>query len=330
MVWTYLLFALGLAIIIKGGDWFVDASIWIAEVTGMPKILIGATVVSFATTLPELFVSTFAVASGAAGLGVGNAVGSAICNTGLILAIGLCIRPATVDKDLFYIKSGIMLLSLGILFVESLDQVLTAWEALPLLALLAVFIYVNVHHVRKNNRLRRESEMTPPDKDRKSVTVNVMKFIAGATGIVAGAELLVNNGTKIASSLGVSDGIIGVSIVALGTSLPELVTAISALRKKECEMSVGNILGANILNITLILSVCALMSSGGLQIGAEYLPAIGRTLPRTLYVDIPVAAVLFLLLIVPPLLMRNKLRRFQGFLMLAVYAAFITFLALNL
>jgi cation:H+ antiporter len=329
MIWAYLLFIIGFAVIIKGGDWFVDAAIWIAEVTGIPKMLIGATVVSFATTLPELFVSTIAVTSGAVGMGIGNAMGSSICNIGLTLAIGLCIRPSVIEKDLFYVKAGIMLLALAVLFAVSLDSVLTPWEALPLLALLAAFIYFNIHHIRRSNQLRRESE-EPVEKSKKSVAINVLKFIAGSAGIVVGAELLVSNGTKIASSLGISEGIIGVSIVALGTSLPELVTAISAMRRKHTEMSIGNILGANILNITLILPVCALISGEGLVIDSEFLPAIGRSLPRTLYVDIPVTAVLFLLLIVPPLLMRGRLRRFQGYAMLAVYAAFIAFLALNL
>lgn len=330
MILTIFLFIIGLVIIIKGGDWFVEAAAWIAEITGVPKMLIGATIVSLATTLPELFVSVIAVANNHHGLGVGNAIGSVICNTGLILALSIFIRPAAVERRLFYIKFLIMSLSLIVLFFVSLDGSLSSWESIPLFAALALFIYFNVHHVRKGN-LNRQKEITHIDVRvrRKEVPVNVLKFIFGAAGIVAGAELLVRNGVSIASALGVSDSVIGVTIVALGTSLPELVTTITSLKKKQTEMGIGNILGANILNIALILSTCALISNGPLIIEPEYIPVFSRAIPRTLYIDIPVAAILFALLIVPPLIFKGRLKRLQGTLMLAVYIAFIIFLAIN-
>lgn len=318
MVLTVFLFLIGLVIIVKGGDWFVEAAVWVAEITGVPKMLIGATIVSLATTLPELFVSVIAVANNAQGMGVGNAMGSVICNTGLILALSIFIRPSAVERRLFFTKFLIMALSLLILFIEITDRSLSRWESIPLFAMLALFIYYNIHHVRKGS-LKRQKEIMHIDTQRTEVGVNVIKFIFGAAGIIAGAELLVHSGVKIASALGVSDGVIGVTVVALGTSLPELVTTITSLKKKQAEMGMGNILGANILNITMILSTCALVSNGPLLIDDK----------RTLLIDIPVAAILFALLIVPPLIFKGRLKRLQGAIMLAVYTAFIVYIVIN-
>jgi cation:H+ antiporter len=328
MILTIILFIIGFVIIVKGGDWFVEAAVWVAEVTGVPKMLIGATIVSLATTLPEFFVSVIAVANNHQGLGVGNAMGSVICNTGLILALSIFIRPTAVERRLFYKKFVIMFLALIILFIESLNRSISRWESIPLFVMLAVFIYFNVHHVKKSN-LERQKEIMHLDTRKKEATVNVIKFIIGGAGIVAGAELLVNSGVNIAGALGVSDGVIGVTVVALGTSLPELVTTITSLKKKHTEMGIGNIIGANILNITMVLSTCALISNGPLLIEPEYIPLLSRVMPRAIFIDIPVAAVLFILLIVPPLLFKGRLKRLQGALMLAVYIAFLTFLIIN-
>lgn len=327
-IFTAVLFVLGLAIIIKGGDWFVEAAVWVAEITGVPKMLIGATIVSLATTLPELFVSVIAVANNAAGLGIGNALGSTICNTGLIMALSILIDPREVERRLFFIKGGIMLLSLGLLFLVSMDRAINSWESIPLFAMLAVFIYFNVHHVKQGS-LKRQKEVMHIDTSKKYAVVNIAKFIFGAAGIVIGADLLVDNGVVIAESLGVSQGVIGVTVIALGTSLPELVTTVTAIRKKECAMGMGNILGANILNLTMILSTCALISDGPLMIESEFMPVFSRIMPRSLYIDIPVTAILFLLLIIPPAIFKGRLKRFQGALMLGVYISFIVFLILN-
>lgn len=318
---TVLLFILGLAVIIKCGDWFVDAAVWMAKRTGMPRMLIGATVVSLATTLPEFFVSVIAVAQGSSGLGVGNALGSVICNTGLILALSVMVRPPHVERPLFFVKAGFMVLSLVMLFLFCLDSLLSPLEAAALFVLLFAFIYYNIRHARNGStRIVEEAE--------GKTGANVFKFIAGALGIVLGARLLVSSAVKIAAAIGVSDNVIGLTIVALGTSLPELVTAITALRKKEAALGIGNVLGANILNIALVLASCAVVS-GGLTIESSFVPTLSRIMPRSLYVDMPVAALLFALLILPPIFLKGRLVRLQGVLMLGVYAAFILFLILN-
>lgn len=322
MIITVLLFILGLAVIIKCGDWFVDAAVWMAKRTGMPRMLIGATVVSLATTLPEFFVSVIAVAQGASGLGVGNALGSVICNTGLILALSVIVRPPCIQQELFFGKAGFMVLSLVMLFLFCLDGMLSPLEAAALFVLLLFYVYYNVRSAKKGNA--RSVEQT----EGKTGT-NVIKFIVGSLGIVLGARLLVSSAVKIAAAVGVSDNVIGLTIVALGTSLPELVTVVTALKKKEAALGIGNILGANILNIAHVLASCALVS-GGLPLESSYVPAFSRIMPRSLYVDMPVAALLFALLIIPPVFLKGRLVRFQGALMLCVYIGFIVFLIINL
>ena len=328
MVWPIVLFIVGLVVIIKGGDWFVEAAVWVAEITGVPKMLIGATIVSLATTLPELFVSLFAVVKGSEALGIGNAVGSVICNTGLILALSIAIRPSTVERELFYKKFAIMVLSLAAMFVFSLDGTLTRLESVPLVAILAMYIYINVRHARRS-MLEAQKQIRHIDTKPHSTKINVAKFVLGAAGIVIGAQLLVTNGVKIAAALGVSEGIIGVTVVALGTSLPELVTTLTALRKKEASLGIGNILGANILNIALIISTCGLISPSGLSIGEETIKFGTHDVSRTLFVDTPVAALLFAILIIVPVIAKGKLKRLQGIIMLAVYVGFIAFLVVK-
>ena len=326
MALTILLFVLGLIVIIKGGDWFVDAAVWMAEITGVPKLLIGATVVSVATTLPELFVSVLAVLDGAVSLGVGNAVGSVICNTGLILALSLLIRPSRVENRFFYVKAGILAAALALLYLMVLDKQLGVWESLVLITVFVVFFGLNIYYAKKMGT-KRQCDNLEAEKTRTGA--NVLKFIAGAAGIVIGARLLVSSGTAIAAALGVSDGIIGLTIVALGTSLPELVTTVTALRKKQCELGLGNIIGANVMNLAVILPVCSLMS-GGLKLESSYLPALRWVTTQSLSIDLPVAALLIALLIVPPVLLKGKMPRLQGILMITVYVAYIVFLALNL
>lgn len=328
MFWVVVLFVIGLVVIIKGGDWFVEAAVWLAEITGVPKLLIGATVVSLATTLPEFFVSVLAVARGSEGLGIGNSLGSIICNTGLILSISIIFRPSEVEKDLFFKKAALMITALFVLIASSLDGTLSKPESIPLIILLAVFVYINVRHAKKC-MFDSQKQVRHINTDRKSKLVNIAKFIIGAAGIVVGARLLVDNGIEIASALGISEGIIGVTVVAIGTSLPELVTTITALKKKEASLGIGNILGANILNFTMILSTCGLISKEGLSVGNEVISLGGSDISRTLFIDIPVTAVLFSALILVPMFAKGNLKRLQGIFMLAVYVVFITLLIIK-
>ncbi len=249
--------------IIKGGDWFVDAAIWIAKITGLPTFIIGATVVSVATTLPELIVSANASLKGSPEMAIGNAIGSTICNIGLISAIGIYFVPHAVDRITFGKKGAIMIGAALLLIITAWDLTLTKFEALALVAIMILYIVVNLR------MLKHRPEPLDGDDDeglreRKTVMINLAKFVAGAGAIVFGAEQLVNNGEIIARLLGVPEGIIALTLIALGTSLPELTTTVSSIRKGDGSIGVGNIIGANILNIALILSTSSFLSPGGL------------------------------------------------------------------
>jgi cation:H+ antiporter len=328
IVFSVLLLLTGFAVIIKCGDAFVDAAVWIAKVTGLPRLLIGATIVSLATTLPEYFVSVLAVSSGAYDFGISNAIGSVLSNTGLILSLSLIAFPKHIGSAFFYKKAAVMLLSLLLLYFFLLNRNLSLGESIPLFALFLYFIWMNIRYAT-----RRDTE--PGNQQEKNALKahtgrNICKFIFGAGGIVLGARLLADNGVRIAQALQVPDSVISITLVAFGTSLPELVTTLNAIKKKETAMGIGNILGANILNLTLLIGSCALVSGGRLTISPEYEHVLQVILPRTLYIDIPFTVLLFLVLILPPALSGGRSFRAQGIVMLSLYALFILFVILNL
>ena len=253
---TIFLFLVGLVLIIKGGDWFVDAAAWMAEASGMPKFLIGATIVSVATTLPEIIVSTMAAAEGSTDMAIGNAIGSVTANIGLIMAVSLLFLPAVIQRKQFAFKGALMVGSVVLLWALCLDGQLTVVEAVIVLLLFVAYIIENVHTAKAESR-NGAAEAVTVDKSKKTLWKNIGIFVLGAACLVVGSRLLVDNGTELAKILGVSERVIAVTMVAIGTSLPELVTAITAIVKKQTSMSVGNILGANIIDVTVILPLCS-------------------------------------------------------------------------
>ena len=333
------LLAVGIALIVKGGDFFVDAASWIAEVLGISPLIVGATVVSVATTLPELIVSIIATARGTVEIAVGNAVGSVVANLGLIMAISLLFMPGKVDRKQYLFKSIVLLVaSLNLLLVGwfggMLDgnHIMSVGLGIVILELFVVFFVENVIEAAKmmnqpvagglsadstgaNVNVKEdapEQEAEPIKKDKKTIIINVLKFIDGAAGIIGGAELLVSNGQKLALAAGIPEGVIAVTLVAIGTSLPELVTTITAIAKKKASISVGNIIGANIIDMTLILPICAMVSGGTL------------VFPRqAILLDLPFCLGLSVIAILPMLFTKN-FHRWQGIALFAVYAAYLT------
>lgn len=314
-VWIVFLFLLGLALTVKGGDFFVDAAGWIAEVSGIPKFIVGATIVSIATTLPELLVSLMAAARGSIGITVGNAVGSVTANVGLIMALSLIFMPAVIRRKDYAFKLCLHLLSILLLYLFTLSGQLPIPAAIVMLVLFAVFMAENVYSATHQAAKADESER--PAKDRKTVATNIAKFVLGAAGIVLGAQLMVDNGTAIATLLGIPDAIIGATLVAIGTSLPELVTTLTAIAKKQSSLSIGNIVGANIIDLTIILPLCALISGKPLPV-----------LAQNVQLDMPFCLALVLIAVVPTLIL-GKLKRVQGALLIAVYAVYITLLVIS-
>lgn len=321
----YFLFVVGIVLIVKGGDWFVDGAVWVAEVTRIPKFIIGATIISVATTLPEIIVSTIAAIEGhgilvsgvgnyiaasqdKVGMAIGNGIGSVICNTAMILAISIMFMPIAVDRKDFAHKSFLLIAAMLALFAFSLSGSFSIAGGLVLLAIFAVYIAENIRSAKGNTT---ENAGERPSTDKKSVIMNIEKVVVGAAGIVIGSQLLVNNGSKIAASLGVSEAIIGVTIVAVGTSLPEFVTAITAIVKKQTDMSVGNVIGANVIDTTLILAVCSFIYGGKLPVSAQ-----------NIYLDFPIAIIVSLIAAVPTVI-KKKFSRWQGVLMLIIYIAYL-------
>ena len=261
MAVSAVIFVIGLVFIIKGGDWFVDSASWFAEATGIPKFVVGATVVSFATTLPELLVSVRAAMNGSAQLAIGNAVGSVTANTTRIMGVSLVAMAGVINRKSFSLKGGLLLAAAIGLTVLSLGLELPTWSAYILWAIFLIFMISNLVEGKK------AAENDEVDSyEKKEIPSKILFFVLGTAGIVFGAEFLVGSGQTIAKGLGISEAIIGFTVIALGTSLPELVTTLTAIRKKEASLSVGNIVGANIIDLTLILPVCAIIDGKALPV----------------------------------------------------------------
>ena len=306
------LFIVGLVLIIKGGDWFVDSAAWFAEATGIPKFVVGATVVSFATTLPELLVSVRAAMNGSAQLAIGNAVGSVTANTTLIMGVSLVAMAGLVNRKEFAFKGGLFLASTVGLTVLSLSGVLPVWSAFILWAIFLAFMISNVMEGKKNATIESNESF-----DKKEVPSKILWFVIGTASIVFGAEFLVSSGKTLASGIGISETIIGFTVIALGTSLPELVTTLTAIRKKESSLSVGNIIGANIIDTTLILPLCAVINGQALPVDRV-----------NLVFDFPVCIAACAVAVVPTII-QGKFKKWQGFALLAIYAFYMLFLVLN-
>lgn len=333
-----ILFIIGIIVIIKGGDLFVDAAVWVAKVTGIPNIIIGATIVSLATTLPELFVSTIATIGGAPDIAIGNAIGSIICNTGLILALSMIFMPGKVEKESFMPKALIMVGSTILLLLFSTNGSINILEGLVLVCVLLYYIKQNLLDAKKSMISSAEVSVSVTDEvkkekpEKKIIMKNILSFIGGAILIVIGANLLVENAQIIAKFFRVPEAIISLTIIALGTSLPELVTALTSIVKKEGGVAVGNIIGANILNINMIVAACSFLSKGGLKISARNI-VFGNfqfiNFHQTLLLDIPVALVMMLLIIMP-VVIRGKYTKRNGVSLLCVYITYIAFLFFTL
>lgn len=307
----YFLFAAGLALIIKGGDFFVDAAVWIAKVSHIPQFLIGATVVSLATTMPEIFVSVIAASQGKTDMATGNAIGSVIANTGLIFALGILFLPSAIRRRQFVPKSIVFLAAVIAVGLFCAGGYVTLYGSIGLFMIFAVFIAENIKQAKGEISAAKQKSYKP---EKKETAVNVLKFLSGAAGIVIGSHLLVENGSAIAESLGVAERIISLTAVAIGTSLPELVTTVTAIIKRQSSLSAGNIIGANIIDMTLILPMSAFVSGGILPVGQ-----------LTFLLDVPFCLLVAGIVIIPTIV-KGRFMRWQGAAALAAYGAYVLIL----
>ena len=311
MLVPILLFVVGLVCLIKGGDWFVDGASALARKFHLPELLIGATVVSIGTTLPEVMVSTISAVGGHGEIAYGNAIGSVICNAALIAAITLAVRPGKADPKSLKLPVLFFFLAAAIYCVAAyLLGEFTRVVGFVMLAAFIAYTLLTIRQMKKNPQpAEEEAEEMPTWK-------MILFLVAGAALIAVGAKLLVDNGTKIAQALGVPESVIALTFVALGTSLPELVTAITSLIKGHSDLSLGNVIGANIFNLVLVSGVSVTLAPFPVPVTAKL-----AGYNSSLVLEIPLMILVMLILTLPALL-KGKLSRAQGILLLLIYAAF--------
>lgn len=347
-----LLFLLGLLLIIKGGDVFVDSASWIAEKSGIPKFIVGATIVSFITTLPELVASIIGTIEGSLGLAIGNAIGSVTANTGMIMAISIIFMPAVINRKQYAFKSILLLVLTALLGIFVLNGKLALWQSIIIILFSVVFLIENVMSAKamnekpvlaeEENEVKEEEQEETEEKQEKgnfldalkytfsfntekgfsnkiTLLLNIIKFIIGGTFIYIGAKLLVDKGVELATILNISEDVIGLTMIAIGTSLPELVTTITAIVKKQSSLSIGNIVGANIIDMSVILPICGFVSGGTLVLDSM----------QTAYLDIPVSLAVMMIAMIP-MLLTKKLSRWQGIVMLAIYIAYLVVICIGI
>ena len=314
MLIPVLLFLVGLVCLIRGGDWFVDGATGVARRFRLPELLIGATVVSIGTTLPEVMVSTTSALGGHGEIAYGNAIGSVICNTALIAAVTIAVRPGKVDKAA--LKTPVAFFFAAAVFYAAVAYTGGYFSRVVGFALRAMFVaymVTTVHQMKQN-------PSAAPAEEEEARELPLWKalvlLVVGAALIAVGARLLVDNGTLIAQALGVPESVIALTFVALGTSLPELVTAITSLAKGHSALSLGNVIGANLFNLVLVSGASVALSPFPIPQNSMI---AGRN--ASLVMDFPVMFAVMLLLTVPALA-RGKLARWQGVTLLCIYAAF--------
>ena len=373
MLVSVLLFAVGLVLLIKGGDWFVDGATGIAKRFNLPDIVVGATVVSIGTTLPEVMVSTTGALAGSGAMAYGNAIGSIICNTALIAAISITCNPGPVNVKsmrtpaIFFFMSaalycfaayvlgffprwmGIVMLTIFVCYMlltvrnglknpdtagEEEDEEESAgmpWAGIILIGVVALLValsgnffeatpvwfagvmaVITVGFLLFGSKIFKESNVT------RQLWMELILLIAGAGIIAIGADLLVEHGQVIAIGLGVPATVVALLFVALGTSLPELVTTITSLKKGRASLGVGNVIGANVFNLVLVSGVSVTLAPFAVP---NENTLLNTGLNLSLVLDIPVMLGVMILMILPAL-MKKKLSRWQGAVLLAIYVAF--------
>jgi cation:H+ antiporter len=325
MVIPVLLFLLGLLLLIKGGDWFVDGATGIARRFRIPEIIVGATVVSIGTTLPEVMVSATSALKGAGGLAYGNAVGSVICNAALIAALTVAVRPGPVDRKSF--RTPVIFFFTALAFYILNAYVFGGFSriaGLILLLIFAVYLTVTIRQGLSRTAPSHAAEETAEEGEKhadkqKPLWLELVLLVIGAAFIAFGADLLVDNGTILAEMLGVPQSVIALTFVALGTSLPELVTAITSLAKGHGALSLGNVIGANLFNLVLVTGTAAALNPFSIPDGKTV-----AGMNASLVVDVPLMLVVMWILTIPALA-AGKMRRWQGIVLLTVYAAFCVF-----
>lgn len=306
---------LGLLLLVVGGDFLVKASVGLSLKFSISKLVIGMTVVSFATSVPELLVSLNAALTGSPAIAINNVVGSNIANIGLVLGITAVIGAIAVDKTFYKLTWPVMMLfSVVLYYFMHNDNLLSRIEGVILFVGLIVFLFVLIRDSRKAGK---SNEIDIPDEvdENLSVVSNTKIFAWLALGAVAlyfGSLWLVNGAKELATSIGVSDAVIAVTVIAIGTSVPELAASVIAAAKQEKAISLGNLIGSNIFNIGSVLGLTAIIK--------EIPITDAKILNSDIFWMIGFAAILILLIAIPK---RLEISRYKGLLLVGAYVTFI-------
>ena len=317
MIVLLIIIVICIAALSMGADWMIDGVVDLAERTGMPKIVIGATVVSLGTTLPEAFVSVMAAYMGNPGLALGNGVGSIIADTGLIFGLTCVLAAVPVNRFILnrtgWVQVGaatlLVVISVGVLLFSDNGPQLDRWVGFLFLALLAAYLYITYVWAKQGSGVLPEDEIA--EHELMSVGKSWLLIIGGLFLVILGARVLVPSASEIAIRVGVPDDVIAATMVAFGTSLPELMTAIAAVRKGHPEITVGNIVGADVLNVLFVIGAAA--AAAPLVIPMNFF-----------YFHFP--AMLIILFSFRVFISMNKegvFHRWQGFWLLGVYLGYV-------
>lgn len=316
MLLSVVLIIIGFILLIKGADFLVDGASAIAKKFHIPEIIIGLTIVSIGTSMPELFVSTTSSINGSSDMSIGNIIGSNICNLLLILGLSTVIRPIKFQRETRIIEIP-MCLAITIIFAIfcNTSGTISRIEAIILLLLFVLFIIYTIIMGKKGEQFDKEDTLVEIKTESKKISVlkSIIFIIIGIIGLKVGGDLTVNNATNIARQFNVSEKIIGLTILAIGTSLPELVTSVTAAIKGNSDIAIGNIIGSNIFNILLIIGVSAVITP--LKYNFSYNVEIGILSISTI--------LLSLFPLIPP---KNKMNRFNGIIYLIIYLIYMVIL----
>ncbi len=309
MLW----FALGIVLVTKGADIAVDESVVVARGLGVSPMIIGLTLISFGTSLPELSVSVIASLFGNSGISIGNVVGSNIANIGLIIGLTSVIRPLMGGLKDIKKESIIMIISSFLILVLCFltgSRVLGVFDGIVFLVLFFVFLYATVRDAEEG-KLVHGAKL----KKRRHVTKSLVMLFIGIGVVLIGADMVVNNGSSLARMLGISEAIIGLTMIAVGTSLPELATNVAAVAKKRSDIAIGNIIGSNIFNLLFILGVASILRPIAVPM-------------RITNIDIPLMILLSILLIIF-IKTGNAVSKKEGSILLLIYIIYILWIAMN-
>lgn len=311
----FLLLAIGIFLVIKGGDIIVDVCTKISDITGINDVLIGSTIVSLATTMPELTITILGMSQNSSGLVIGNGFGTILVNMCVVLGLALCsislkrVGKQTLSKLIFMV---IMVIVLSVFAILKLLNVFVG--IIFLLVFLFYFIktFIDIKNdLIKSNKIENVNSLKKVHATVKDKILFILKFIVGTLIIFSGAQIIINSTNSLSQLLNISSTFIGLTFVAIGTSLPELVTTIASIKKRRLNLALGNIIGSNIINLTLLFSMAMIMS------GAE-----GIALSLNNIITLLPAVIISSLILSLPIFINKRTYKWQGYLLLSLYAIY--------